>query len=133
MDVRGWISLVMVGIMCCTAAAQESRNRKQFKNIGVEEFDKLRRHTNTVVLDVRTPREFAEGHISGATNLNWNSADFEKRVAGLDKSKTYLVNCAVGGRSAKASEKLASLQLTNVYNLEGGIKAWEKAGKPVEK
>jgi len=43
------------------------------------------------------------------------------------------VHCAVGGRSAKASDKMTTLQFTDVYNLEGGIKAWEKAGKPVEK
>jgi rhodanese-related sulfurtransferase len=105
----------------------------KFKNIGVEQFDKLRQQTNIVVLDVRTPKEFAAGHIPGATNIDWNGADFAKRAAALDKSKTYLVHCAVGGRSAKASDKMAALQFTNVYNLEGGMKAWEKAGKPVAK
>ena len=121
--------LVVVTITICSAIAAE-----KFKNIGVEEFDKLRKQTNaTVVLDVRTPREFAGGHILGATNIDWNAGDFERRVARLDRSKTYLVHCAVGGRSAKAAEKLMSLQFTNVYNLEGGMKAWEKAGKPLEK
>jgi phage shock protein E len=105
----------------------------KFKNIGVEQFDKLRQQTNAVVLDVRTPKEFTAGHIPGATNIDWNGADFAKRAATLDKSKTYLVHCAVGGRSAKASEQMSALQFTNVYNLEGGMKAWEKAGKPVTK
>lgn len=105
----------------------------KYKNLGVEQFDKLRQQTNTVVLDVRTPKEFAAGHIAGATNIDWNAPDFAKKVAALDKSKTYLVHCAVGGRSAKASDKMAALQFTNVYNLEGGMKTWEKAGKPVAK
>jgi rhodanese-related sulfurtransferase len=105
----------------------------KFKNIGVDQFDKLRQQTNTVVLDVRTPKEFATGHIPGAVNIDWNAADFGKKVAALDKSKTYLVQCAIGGRSAKAADKMAALQFSSVYNLEGGIKAWEKAGKPVEK
>jgi phage shock protein E len=105
----------------------------KFKNIGVDQFDKLRQQTNTVVLDVRTPKEFAAGHIAGATNIDWNAPDFPSKAAALDKSKTYLVHCAIGGRSAKASDKMAALQFTNVYNLEGGMKAWEKAGKPVEK
>jgi phage shock protein E len=105
----------------------------KFKNIGVEQFDKLRQNTNAVVLDVRTPKEFAAGHIPGATNIDWNGADFATRAAALDKSKTYLVHCAVGGRSAKASDKMTALQFTNVHNLEGGMKAWEKAGKPVAK
>jgi phage shock protein E len=107
--------------------------QSKFKNVGADEFDKLRRQANTVVLDVRTPKEFAAGHISGATNIDWNASDFAKKAAALDKSKTYLVHCAAGGRSAKASEKMTALQFTNVYNLEGGMKGWEKAGKPVEK
>lgn len=115
-------------LLCWSALAQQ-----KFKNIDVEEFDKLRQQTNSVVLDVRTPREFAAGHIPGATNIDWNGADFAKRVSALDRSKTYLVNCAVGVRSAKASDKMLSLQFTNVYNLDGGIKAWRKAGKPVRR
>ena len=125
---KTFIGTVVLTALCFTAAAQQ-----KFKNIGVEEFDKLRKETNTVVLDVRTQREFSGGHIPGAINLDWNAGDFEKKAASLDKSKTYLVQCAVGGRSAKASEKMMSLKFTNVYNLEGGIKAWEKAVKPVEK
>ncbi len=105
----------------------------KFKNVGVDQFDKLRQQTNVVVLDVRTPKEFAEGHIPGAVNIDWNAADFGSKAAALDQSKTYLVHCAVGGRSAKASDKMTALQFTNVYNLEGGMKAWEKAGKPVKK
>ena len=123
-----WISISLAITICSAVAAEK------FKNVTVEEFDKLRKQTNTaVVLDVRTPREFAAGHIAGATNIDWNAGDFEKRVARLDRSKTYLVHCAAGGRSAKAAEKLMSLQFTNVYNLDGGMKAWEKAAKPVEK
>jgi rhodanese-related sulfurtransferase len=48
-------------------------------------------------------------------------------------SKTYLVHCAVGGRSAQACTKLDAFEFPKVVNLLGGIKAWEKAGKPVEK
>ena len=105
----------------------------KFKNVGVDQFDKLRQQTNAVVLDVRTPKEFTAGHIPGAVNIDWNASDFASKAAALDKSKTYLVHCAVGGRSAKASDKMTALQFTDVYNLEGGMKAWENAGKPVEK
>jgi rhodanese-related sulfurtransferase len=125
-----WVAILsVITLTICSNTAAE-----KFKNIAVEEFDKLRKQTNTaVVLDVRTAREFAAGHIAGATNIDWNAGEFEKKVARLDRNKTYLVHCAAGGRSAKAAEKLMTLQFTNVYNLEGGMKAWEKAGKPVEK
>jgi rhodanese-related sulfurtransferase len=104
-----------------------------FKNVGVQEFEKLRSDKQAVVLDVRTPKEFAAGHIQGATNIDVNASDFEKRVATLDTSKTYLVHCAAGVRSAKACDKLGKLNFGHLYNLEGGFKAWEKAGNKAER
>jgi rhodanese-related sulfurtransferase len=130
---RKSIVFAALAALCWTSVSAQVTSGKGVKSIGVVEFDKLRQQTNSVVLDVRTPKEFTAGHIPGAVNIDWNGADFQKKVSALDKSKTWLVQCAVGGRSAKAADKMMSLQFTNVYNLEGGIKAWEKAGKPVEK
>src|SRR5438128_12007147 len=113
--------------------ASESAVNKGYTNINVEQFDKLRANTNTIVLDVRTPEEYSAGHIRGAKNIDINSPDFEKQIGQLDKSKTYLVHCAAGSRSARACRKLSKLNFTNCYNLLGGMRAWEKAGKPVEK
>ena len=106
---------------------------KGFKNVGVEEFEKLRADKQNQVLDVRTPEEFARGHMPGAVNIDVNGPDFQQKVGALDKNKTYLVHCAAGGRSAKACGKMSQLSFANLYNLQGGFKAWEKAGKPVEK
>lgn len=103
------------------------------RNLGPVEFDKLRGGTNTVVLDVRTPAEFAEGHLPEAKLLDYRSPNFAAEVAKLDKSKTYLVHCAAGGRSARACTKMISLGITNVVNLDGGLGAWTDAGKPVVK
>jgi len=115
------------------SSAAAPSTAKAYKDASVDQFDKLRSNTNAVVVDVRTPEEFASGHIPGATNIDINSLDFDKKVARLDKSKTYLVNCTSGGRSARACGKLSKLEFPNCYNLVGGIHAWEKAGKPVEK
>ena len=60
-------------------------------------------------------------------------AELEQQVAKLDKNKTYLVHCAVGGRSARACKKMEKMGFSKLYNLEGGMGAWEKAGKPVQK
>src|SRR5437899_6117949 len=106
---------------------------KGYKDVNVEQFDKLRANTNNIILDVRTPEEFAAGHIAGAKNIDINTPDFEKKITELDKSKTYLVHCAAGGRSARACNKMSKLDFTNCYNLVGGMHAWERAGKPVEK
>lgn len=106
---------------------------RNVKNATVEEFDKLRASTNSVVLDVRTQKEFDAGHIPGAINLDVNAPDFQAKAAKLDKSKTYLVHCAAGVRSAQACNALDKIAFTNVVNLDPGLNAWIKAGKPVEK
>jgi rhodanese-related sulfurtransferase len=122
-------SLVAAPLM----AAEKPPVPRSVKNVGVEEFDKLRADKNHVVLDVRTPEEFAKSHIPGAINVDFNAPDFQKKVAELDKSKTYLVHCAGGVRSAKACTLMDKAAFTNLVNLEPGFRAWEKAGKPVEK
>jgi rhodanese-related sulfurtransferase len=103
------------------------------KRIGVDEYDKLRANTNNVVLDVRSAAEFEKGRIPGATNIDINSSKFAEKVAALDTNKTYLVNCAVGMRSAKACKKMETMGFKNLYDLEPGFDGWKKAGKPVEK
>jgi rhodanese-related sulfurtransferase len=104
-----------------------------FKNVNVEEFEKMRAVKDTVVLDVRTKSEFEAGHVPGAVNLDVKSPDFEAKAAKLDKSKTYLVHCAAGVRSVNACNKMAPLKIEKLFNLEGGFKAWEKAGHKAEK
>lgn len=104
------------------------------KNVSVDDADKLlKANPNIVVLDVRTADEFKSGHIPGAKNLDFFGDDFEKQIAALDKSKTYLVHCAAGGRSAKACKVIEKDQIPSVYHLNEGFNAWQKAGKPVEK
>ena len=103
------------------------------KRVGVEEYDKLRADKSNVILDVRSAEEFKTGHIPGAINININSSSFDSEVAKLDKSKTYLVNCAVGMRSAKACKKLEAAEFKKLYDLAPGFDGWKKAGKPVEK
>ena len=117
--------------------AQEKAEAKKpaIENIKPPQFDTLRKSdTNkVVVLDVRTKKEYQGGHIPGSILIDFNADDFEEQVAKLDKDKTYLVHCAAGGRSSRACKKMDKLGFKKLYNLEGGMGAWEKAGKPVEK
>ncbi len=103
------------------------------KRVEVEEFDKLRANTNNVLLDVRSAAEFEKGRIPGAINIDINSSKFVEKVSALDKNKTYLVNCAVGMRSAKACKKMETMGFKNLYDLGAGFDGWQKAGKPIEK
>ncbi len=103
------------------------------KHLTVEEYDKLRAATNTMILDVRSAAEFEKGHIPGATNIDISSAKFAERIAALDTNKTYLVNCAVGMRSARACKKMEAMGFANLHDLGGGFDAWKQAHKPIEK
>ena len=104
------------------------------KNVSPDEAEKLLKdNPKIVVLDVRTPEEFAKGHIAGAKNVDFKAADFAEKVAALDKGKTYLVHCAAGGRSGQTIDLMKAGSFAAVYHLNEGFKAWEKAGKPVEK
>jgi rhodanese-related sulfurtransferase len=84
------------------------------------------------ILDVRSPEEFAEGHLKGAVNHDIASPDFAKSLAKLDPAKTYLVHCGSGGRSTRSLSTLEKLKFQSILHLDGGINAWKKAGLPVE-
>jgi rhodanese-related sulfurtransferase len=103
------------------------------KDLNADEFERLAKEPDVVILDVRSPKEYEAGHLKNSVLINFNAKDFDEQIRKLDRAKTYAVYCAVGGRSAKACDKLDALTFPKVYNLTGGIKAWEKAGKPVEK
>ena len=124
-----------VSPLACAADAKDDKKEtaaSPVKNVGVAEFEKLRAAKEPIVLDVRTSKEFADGHIAKAVNLDVNAPEFERKAAKLDKSKTYLVHCAAGVRSAKACDKMSKLGFVKLYNLEGGFRAWEKAGHKAE-
>lgn len=78
------------------------------------------------LVDVRTPEEFASGHLENAVNINFYSDDFKDRINELDKEKEVYLYCRSGGRSAKAAKDLEAMGFKKVYDLEGGILKWQK-------
>lgn len=76
---------------------------------------------NFVVLDVRTPAEYASRHITNAVNLDYYSTTFQTELAAFDHAKTYLVYCGSGGRSGKAATLMGTLGFAQVYNLLNGL------------
>ena len=95
-----------------------------YQNINVQEFDRLRNIDNHVILDVRSPQELAEGSIPNHMMINMFEPDFQSRISNLDRDKTYLVYCRSGGRSGQACGMMVDMGFENVYNLSGGITAW---------
>jgi len=83
-----------------------------------------------IVIDVRTPSEYAAGHLADAVNIDLEGGLFSQGIAALSKDATYMVYCHSGRRSAIAASTMAAAGFTKVYDL-GGIAAWQAAGLPV--
>ena len=114
-------------------AATAARAAGGFKEIDAADFEKRRAKRKAPVLDVRSPEEFAKGHITGAMNVDIHSPDFAAKAEQFDKKKPILVNCHAGSRGAIAAAELARLGFKSVFNLEGGLAAWEKSGHAIQK
>lgn len=84
-----------------------------------------------IVLDVRTPGEYSEGHIDKAVNVDFRADDFAKNLAKLDKSKRYLLHCKSGTRSAGALQVMQEQGFENVVHMTDGFDAWKAAGNIV--
>lgn len=123
------ISLVIM-TMCATQMSGCNSNDNVI-SVSAPEFDKVFKADSVQLLDVRTPQEYAEGHIDGALNINVQSDDFRQMAEKeLSKESTILVYCRSGRRSMDAAEILTELGY-KVVNLRGGIIEWKEDGLPV--
>jgi len=104
------------------------------KNVDAKNFKSLVDSKTGLLVDVRTPKEFANGHIAGATNIDWkNQEAFTTKIKAIAKDKAVLIYCRSGHRSGLATKYLQEKGYTKIYNLETGIKGWKKAALPIEK
>lgn len=111
--------------------AQTTTSKSKLSPLGFSE--KMKALPSAPVLDVRTPAEFAEGHLTNALNYDWNGSAFDKQIAGLDKSKPVLVYCRSGSRSAAAAAHMRAIGFTEVYEMDGGFVDWRNANLPETK
>lgn len=101
--------------------------------VSLDTFEKMskKKKKKTVILDVRTAEEVAEGHLAGAKNIDVQGDLFQVSIEQLDKDKTYLLYCRSGKRTTVAGAKMKAAGFKNVYMMEGGITAWKEKGKPI--
>ena len=88
---------------------------------------------SVVILDIRTPGEFSQGHIKGAMNIDYMAGDFATKLAALDRDKTYVMHCQSGNRSGRSLSQFRELGFQKVLHIDAGFAGWQKAGQPVEK
>ncbi|WP_424356385.1 rhodanese-like domain-containing protein [Methanobacterium sp. MBAC-LM] len=114
-----------------------SAHRKEFEEIEPKEvFTILEKHRDDpdfVVMDVRTPEEYDEGHIENAYLLNFKSGSFEDELENMDKNKKYYVYCRTGRKSRKAVELMEKRGYSEAHSVIGGIDKWKRSRLPVEK
>ena len=122
----------------CSAAAvspssgpTSTRAPASGSSLSAADFSAAAKLPNTMLLDVRTPSEFAAGHIAGAVNLDVESATFPEQVATLDRGKNYAVYCRSGSRSKAAMTAMGQAGFSHLFDLTGGIGAWQSAGGQV--
>lgn len=99
--------------------------------ISAEEMLRLIKIDEVQLIDVRTPAEFADGHLKNAKNIDFYSPNFDLRIDALDKSIPVILYCKSGRRSAKCASKLNSKGFTLIYDLKGGINLWKFEEKQI--
>ena len=120
---RFLVALASLFFVACHSNAQ---------NIDANAFEQKLNAGGAQVLDVRTAGEFIGGHLKNVLQADWTDREqFVERTKHLDKNKTLLIYCASGIRSAQAAAFLKQEGFREVVNLQGGIAAWNAAGKPV--
>ena len=106
----------------------QKTNYDKVTDISARQFLDLTNNREGIVLDVRTPAETAQGHIEGASFIDFYDEGFEQKMDLIQKDKPIYIYCRSGGRSAKAAEIMLRQGFIEIYNLDGGILAWEEAG-----
>lgn len=119
------ITMIAAVAAGCGGAQSSDVAKDRIETVGVEQFAELMTRKDVRLVDVRTPKEYAEGHLEGSENIDVKATDFAERIK--DIKGTVAVYCRSGKRSLTAAGQLSTNGCT-VYNLDGGILAWQKAG-----
>lgn len=130
----GKIALAGIGVALIIVLARYSPPPELYTKAGihlaaVSAWSKDVRADNVTLIDLRTPEEFKEGHIAGATLIDATAPDFTTRIAALPKDGYYFVYCRSGNRSRTAVNEMRALGFQNIVELEGGTNAWTNSGK----
>ena len=107
--------------------------KKQICEVSPAEAKAMIGKPGTVLIDCREPNEFKEGHIPGAINIPRGLLEFKIEKAVPDRETKIIIHCKTGGRASLACCSLCRMGYKNVVSIQGGWKAWVKAGYPTEK
>lgn len=107
----------------------QGQQKEGVEKVSPEQFSQKINSVNGQLIDVRTPKEYKDGHIQNAVNIHLYDQDFKERINKLDKEKVVYVYCKAGGRSAEAVDIMKTNGFKHIVELDGGADAWTEAGK----
>lgn len=116
MKILSYLLLIVVSFVSCTSAQNTT-------HILIEDYE---HKSGNILVDVRTAKEFSQGHLSQAINIDVKDNYFEQKMEQFDKNQPVYLYCRSGKRSLQAAQKLEKLGFKNIYNLEGGFLRWEQ-------
>ncbi|MFN3840083.1 MAG: rhodanese-like domain-containing protein [Cyclobacteriaceae bacterium] len=128
---RFLIKLLSLALLISSASCQGQSGAQVLTPQAFE--TKLNTLPEKIILDVRTASEYSRGHLSGAVLIDYYQRDFSSQLNKLDKTKPVFVYCASGVRSNSAARELIRQGFKEVYDLNGGLSAWVRSGKPIVK
>ena len=120
-----WISLASCG-QKQNEKSSDQDSASKISLISPEDLNKVNK--DIILIDVRTPGEYASGHVENSVNIDFRASNFKELIGELDKNQDVYVYCKVGGRSGSAARMMEDMGFKKVYDLKGGIIAWEKDG-----
>lgn len=124
-----FLAAILAFLMINPIGAQEKRLKEDITcEQAVQLIQTHEKDAAFVILDVRTPDEFNAGHLKNAANIDFRAEDFKQKLDTLDKTKTYLVYCRRGGRSASAIGMMNELQFKTLFHLFEGYDVWKNKG-----
>ena len=117
----GFLGFLICGLACANVTPVTVK----------QAVERMKKSSEIIVVDIRTPGEFSKGHIKKAINIDMNNKDFAKKLTKLDREKTYLMHCRSGGRSTASLPVWNRLGFKNVLHLSSGTLGWVRAGQPL--
>jgi phage shock protein E len=124
--------LALVASAFAAACGAAEASEPGVRLVDVSEASRLLDAGDRIVIDVRTPQEFADGRLAGARMIDIQSPTFADEIAELDPDAAYIVYCRTANRSAGARQLMTELGFRDVADIEGGVVAWSAAGLPLE-
>jgi rhodanese-related sulfurtransferase len=127
------IGFLLLFLLVQTGTLAQSTKKDSVEVLSTRQFERKSNKKNTLVIDVRTPEEVAEGHLPESLNIDYTSQNFAEEIVVLNKKATYLVYCRTGKKSRGTADLMQKMGFKHVYMLDGGFTAWQDAGKQIEK